>query len=109
MRRSDHDVTDSIRTTDPAAVASEVVRLFKGLYGKPSAELLERGFRDATALYRGEHPDYYPCDTEYHDIQHVLEVTLAMARLMDGYERSRIGTEPIDERLFNLGRSEEHT
>jgi len=103
MRRSDHDVTDSVRTTDPAAVAAEVVRLFKGLYGKASAELLERGFRDATALYRGEHPDYYPCDTEYHDIQHVLDVTLAMARLMDGYERHRNGSPRLTPEVFAVG------
>jgi hypothetical protein len=103
MRRSDHDVTDSIRTTDPEAVGREVVRLFNGLYGKPSAELLKRGFRDAAALYRGEHPDYYPCDTEYHDIQHVMDVTLAMARLMDGYERHRNGSARLDHEVFTLG------
>src|SRR6266576_2692685 len=84
MRRNDHDVTDSIRTTDPVAVGREVVRLFRALYGRA------RAFRDIGGLYRGEHRSYLPCDTEYHDIQHVLEVTLAMARLMDGYERSRL-------------------
>jgi hypothetical protein len=103
MRRSDHDVTDSIRTTDPVAVGAEVVRLFNGLYGKASAEVLERGFRDAAALYRGEHPDYHPCDTEYHDIQHVMDVTLAMARLMDGYERHRNGAARLDHEVFALG------
>src|SRR5262249_33600724 len=64
---------------------------------------LERGFRDSAALYRGDHPDYYPCDTEYHDIQHVLEVTLAMARLMDGYERHRNGSPRLGEQVFALG------
>jgi len=103
MRRSDHDVTDSIRTTDPAAVGAEVARLFKDLYGKASAEVVERGFRDATALYRGEHPDYYPCDTEYHDIQHVLDVTLAMARLMDGYERHRNDSPRLESEVFEVG------
>ncbi len=89
MRRNDHDVTDSVRTTDPAAVAAEVMRLYEGLYEGMKAPELGRAFADAGVLYRGEHPDYHPCDTHYHDIQHVLDVTLAMARLMDGYERSR--------------------
>ena len=94
MRRNDHDVSDCIRTTDAAAVGGEVVRLFKGLYrGRPCPEL-ERAFADAWSLYQGAHPDYYPCDTEYHDIQHVLDVTLAMARLMDGYERGRAEGQP---------------
>jgi hypothetical protein len=33
----------------------------------------------------------------------VLEVTLAMARLIDGYERARIGLEPLDASMFRLG------
>jgi hypothetical protein len=39
--------------------------------------------------------------TAYHDIQHVLDVTLAMARLLHGYQRA--GREPLDARLFTLG------
>jgi len=96
MRRNDHDVTDRIRTTDLQQVSAEVMRLYRGLYegtrsrvGGTSSPAIKRGFADIGRLYSGEHPDYLPCDTEYHDIQHVLDVTLAMARLMDGYERSR--------------------
>ena len=88
MRRNDYDVSDSICTTDAGAVGREVVRVFKGLYDTDAPQL-ERAFADASALYRGEGADYRACDTEYHDIQHVLDVTLAMARLLDGYERSR--------------------
>jgi len=103
MRRNDYDVSNSIQTTDPAAVAREVVRLFKGLYEVPAPEL-ERAFRDAAALYRGEHPEYHACDTEYHDLQHVLDVTLAMARLMDGYQRSRrAGEPPLPAGVFQVG------
>jgi hypothetical protein len=105
MRRSNYDVSDSICTTDAAAVSAEVVRLFKGLYnGEASTEQLERAFGDARRLYGGEHPHYHPCDTEYHDIQHVLDVTLAMARLMDGYERSRgNGEAPLGRDVFVVG------
>jgi hypothetical protein len=97
MRRNDYDVSDSVRTTDAPAVGAEVVRLFKGLYGGLAAPELERAFADAHALYQGGHPDYHACDTEYHDLQHVLEVTLAMARLMDGYEQGR--EDPAERRL----------
>ena len=89
MRRNDHDVTDRIRTTDLKQVSAEVLRLYRGLYNGTPAHAIGRAFGDLGRLYSGEHPDYLPCDTEYHDIQHVLDVTLAMARLMDGYERSR--------------------
>jgi hypothetical protein len=101
QRRSDYDVTDSIKTTDPAAVASEVRRIYLDLFRKADVATLDRSFADFTALYAGEHPDYHACDTAYHDMQHVLDVTLAMARLLHGYRRA--GRERIDARLFSLG------
>ncbi|MEA3193433.1 MAG: hypothetical protein QOD26_1766 [Betaproteobacteria bacterium] len=104
MRRSDYDVTDSIRVTDPLAVATEVGRIYKGLFGSSRSAELKRAFHDADLLYRGEHPDYCACDTEYHDIQHVLDVTLAMARLMDGYQRSLVnGSGRLTKPLFVIG------
>jgi hypothetical protein len=110
MRRNDHDVTDKIRTTDLKQVAGEVLRLYHALYdGTPSAnggsprEGLAQAFADLERLYHGEHPEYLPCDTEYHDIQHVLDVTLAMARLLDGYERSRNGSPALPAACFALG------
>ena len=38
-------------------------------------------------MFRGELPGYKGCDTVYHDIQHTLDMTLAMARLIASYER----------------------
>jgi hypothetical protein len=104
MRRNDYDVTDSIRTTDPAAVSAEVIRIYQALYDKASTYALERAFRDSAALYRGKHPEYHGCDTEYHDIQHVLDVTLAMARLLDGYQRTRRSEDaPLTREIFVVG------
>jgi hypothetical protein len=55
-------------------------------------------------LYAGRHAEYFACDTAYHDIQHVLDVSLAMARLMDGYERGRSdGAASLSHRHFKLG------
>jgi hypothetical protein len=99
-RRSDYDVTNSVRTTDTATVAAEVRRIYLDLYRKAEVATLDRAFADFTALYAGEHPEYCACDTGYHDVQHVLDVTLAMARLLDGYKRA--GREALDQRLFCL-------
>lgn len=103
MRRSDFDVTDKIRTTDPIEVGDEVMRLYRGIYSGGASRPIERAFRDMCRLYHGKHPDYHPCDTEYHDIQHVLDVSLTMARLLDGYERGRAGSAPLPPAYFNLG------
>ena len=103
MRRSDYDVTDSIRTTGPAEVGSEVREIFERIYPTASAQPINQAFRDLTDLYQGMDKLHHPCDTEYHDIQHVLDVTLAMARLLDGYERGRNGYEPMTAGHFQVG------
>jgi hypothetical protein len=101
QRRSDYDVTNTVKTTDVATVAAEVRRIYLDLYRKADVTALNRAFTDFAALYAGENPEYYACDTGYHNVQHVLDVTLAMARLLDGYRRA--GREPLDERLFSMG------
>ena len=104
VRGNEYDVTSGIRTTASAEVHAEVLRLFRGLYADASSRLLQRAFQDIERAYAGQSPDYYACDTSYHDIQHVLDVTLAMARLMDGYERSRRnGTPALPPELFIVG------
>jgi hypothetical protein len=103
FRRSDFDVTNRINTTDPVCVKLEVMRIYRALYSRPEAVAVSRAFDDVARLYRGEYPGYEKCDTGYHDLQHVMDVTLAMARLIDGYERSRGDSPPLGERLFQLG------
>lgn len=100
---NEFDVAKTIRTTDSAAVKAEVDRIFLELYPDARIDVLNKAFQDANAMYSGAFPGFHACDTAYHDIQHVLEVTLAMARLIDGYERSRVGVEPINEQLFRVG------
>ncbi len=103
FRGNDYDVSAQFNTTDPQVVNDEVNRIYLELYPSAPTKLLDYAFRDLSRLYRGEYPGYHPCDTPYHDVQHVLDVTLAMARLIDGYERSRIGTQPFGDTLFRLG------
>ncbi len=103
FRRSEFDVSNRIQTTDPVCVKLEVGRIYRDLYPQAAPPAFVRAFDDAALLYWGENPAYEKCDTEYHDLQHVLEVSLAMARLLDGYQRSRGDGPEIGERLFQLG------
>ncbi|MBI5909391.1 MAG: hypothetical protein HY848_05510 [Betaproteobacteria bacterium] len=102
-RGNDYDVSSRINTTDPQVVNDEIQRIYLDLYPSAPTGQIDHAFRDLTRLYQGEFPGYHPCDTAYHDVQHVLDVTLAMARLIDGYERARIGTQPFGDSLFRLG------
>jgi hypothetical protein len=102
-RRNDFDVTNRIQTTDLASVQREINRLFRLLYPGAYHSIMDRAFADLGRLYQGDYPGYLACDTAYHDLQHVMDVTLAMARLMDGYERSRKNTPALGVKLFQLG------
>ncbi|MDB5809551.1 MAG: hypothetical protein JWN94_1673 [Betaproteobacteria bacterium] len=102
-RGNEYDVSLQIKTTDPQAVNEEIDRIYRDLYQGAPTDQLDQAFHDVTKLYQGDFPGYHACDTAYHDTQHVLEVTLAMARLINGYERGRVGVQPIDASLFRLG------
>jgi len=101
-RRNEYDVTDRINTTDPDQVAGEIFRIYRNLYQKDPDPAMRQAFVDLARLYRGETPEFHACDTDYHDIQHVLDVTLAMARLMDGCKRAT-NDPKLDEHMFRLG------
>ena len=53
-----------------------------------SFDKLWLAFYDFERLFTGRLPGYRGCDTTYHDVQHTLDMTLALARLVVGYERS---------------------
>lgn len=101
-RRATFDVTNQVDTTDPVPVSFQVAQIYERLYRREFPSGVLRVFADIGRLYKGEFPGYHACETDYHDIQHILEVTLAMARLMDGCVRA---TSPMvmNERLFQLG------
>ena len=101
-RRNDYDVTNRVNTTDPQDVSREIARIYEGLYDQATPASFGGAFADLGRLYRGEYPGFRECETDYHDVQHVLDVTLGMARLLDGCVRAT-STDVIDERLFRFG------
>lgn len=101
-RRNDYDVTNRVQTTDPQEINAEIGRIFRTLYPRATHTAIERAVADAAKLFRGEYPGYYACDTAYHDLQHTLDVSLAMARIMAGYVREGNGP-AIDADLFSFG------
>jgi len=101
-RRNDYDVTNRVQTTDPQEINAEIGRIFRTLYPRRSHTPIDRAVGDAARLFRGQYPGYSACDTAYHDLQHTLDVSLAMARIMAGYVREGHGPS-IDADLFSFG------
>ncbi len=87
-RRSNYDVTDTVQVSSPAAVRAAVLELYAGAWPGADLAVLGRAVDDFAALFTGRMPGYIGVDTVYHDLQHSLDVVLAAARLMAGYERT---------------------
>lgn len=88
-RRSDFDVTNTVQVSSPLAVLEAVKALYRPTWPKLSLEPLERAFEHFERLFAGEVPGFHGVDTVYHDRQHTLDITLALARLIVGYERQQ--------------------
>src|SRR6056297_1288640 len=87
-RRSDHDVTNSVLVTTWEPVWEAIHDSFTRLYPGMPLRVLRQAFEDFDDLFRGRMQGYLGCDTVYHDIQHTLDMTLALARLIQGHEIS---------------------
>jgi hypothetical protein len=86
-RRSDFDVTDSVQVSSPPAVLAAVEALFRPTWPQLSTQPLVHAFEHFERLFAGEVAGFHGVDTVYHDRQHTLDITLALARLLVGYER----------------------
>jgi hypothetical protein len=88
-RRSDFDVTNTVQVSSATAVLAAVQELFGGTWPDTSLQPLQDAFEHFEELFAGFVPGYFGVDTVYHDRQHTLDITLALARLIVGYERQQ--------------------
>jgi len=86
-RRSDFDVTNTVQVSSPQAVLGAVEALYRPTWPGMSLDPLRRAFAHFERLFGGQVPGFHGVDTVYHDRQHTLDITLALARLIVGYER----------------------
>lgn len=87
-RRNDYDVTNTVRVSSVDEVRTACQDLFLATWPGASFDQLWLAFHDFRRVFRGQAEGYIGCDTLYHDQQHSLDVTLAMARLLAGYEQT---------------------
>jgi hypothetical protein len=102
-RRSDYDVTNTVQVSSPRAVAEAIGQLFAAAWPGASFDRVARAIDDLDALFAGRMPGYCGVDTVYHDRQHTLDMTLAMARLMAGYERLHTGDDALGSERATMG------
>jgi hypothetical protein len=102
--RAEHmDVSNTVDVTDATQVGDEVRRIAEACYPDFNFSALDFLVADFRRLYEGSFPGFRACDIKYHDAQHVLDVTLAMARLLDGYERGHSAPDQLGPELMLAG------
>jgi hypothetical protein len=102
-RLNQNDVTNRVNVEDPVRVRDAVLTLYAARF--PGADLtpLEHAFGDFKKLFEGSFPGYLACDTLYHDMRHTLDMTLALARLVDGHDRACATADRLGPRRAVLG------
>jgi len=66
---------------NPNAIFAEIEKIFFSMFPDEKNDFLKTVFWDMIDLFAGRYPGYFACDTEYHDLFHTLDVSLAFARL----------------------------
>jgi hypothetical protein len=102
-RLNQNDVTNRVNVEDPVSVRNAVLGLFAERYPGADFAALAFAFDDFRALFEGDYPGYLACDTLYHDMRHTLDMSLAMARLIEGHDRLCAEAERLGARRAMLG------
>lgn len=80
-----------IDASKPNNVLREVKRIFSYHYSPRHFSEVRRCYTLIVDLFQGRFPGYKDCNTEYHNLHHTLDVFLAAARLLDGYNLKKKG------------------
>jgi hypothetical protein len=102
-RLSQNDVSNLVNVEDAGRVRDAIIAIYAGRYPGFDLAPLARAFDDVRALFEGDYPGYLPCDTLYHDARHTLDMTLAMARLVEGHDRTQLPANQLGPRRAVLG------
>ncbi|HEU4441505.1 MAG TPA: hypothetical protein VFR83_05745 [Burkholderiales bacterium] len=102
-RLNQNDVTNRVNVEDPVRVRDAVMAVYAARYPGIDLAPITQAFADFQALFEGAYPGFLACDTLYHDMRHTLDMTLALARLVDGHDRSCAAPDRLGPRRAVLG------
>lgn len=90
-----YDISHTVCIDNPVDVCDAVRAAFVSHFSVEAFAVIETAFTNVARMYRGEVSNYHACDTDYHDLRHMLDVTLAVTRLLIGYERVHANTQDV--------------
>jgi len=83
----------AVNTRDLSAVQNEVEGIFSSLFPEEDGDFIGRAFGWTRQWFGGQYPGYLAIDARYHDLEHTLQGTLCLARLLRG--RHFTGAHPV--------------
>ncbi len=95
-----NNLADLINMDSPEAVMDEVLFIMTLMTPQADHTPLENAFNLTFSLYRGVWPAEQACNTQFHDLRHITDTVLAMARLIHG---AMIEGSNLDHRHILLG------
>jgi hypothetical protein len=78
-----------VDTKDPAAVQAAVQASYLAMFPLGDRAVVSRSFEWVVQCFTGHYGDYQAVDTRYHDLEHTLQGTLCMVRLLEGRHRAQ--------------------
>ncbi|PYL00160.1 MAG: hypothetical protein DME19_06020 [Verrucomicrobia bacterium] len=91
-----------VDTKDPAAVEKEVQAAYLMMFPQGDPVFVPTALGWVKDCFGGNYKDYLASDARYHDLEHTLQGTLCMARLLHG--RHQADAKPVvSQRMFELG------
>ena len=89
-------------TKDPTAVELHVQAAYLAMFPRGNLLFVPQVFGLAIECFTGQYADYQAVDARYHDLEHTLQGTLCLSRLLHARHCAN-GQWPLTERLFQLG------
>ncbi|MEY4385437.1 MAG: hypothetical protein RLY20_720 [Verrucomicrobiota bacterium] len=91
-----------VNTKDATAVEMEVQAAFTELFASEDSQFVSLAFAWTVSAFTGAHPSYQAIDAPYHDLEHTLQGTLCMMRILRNRHKSGAHP-PVPQRLVQLG------
>lgn len=91
-----------VDTKNPAAVEGEVHAVYLAMFPQGDSLFVPTVLNWVKDCFTGKYKDYLALDARYHDLEHTLQGTLCMARLLHGRHQADVRP-AVGQRMFELG------
>jgi len=90
-----------VDTKNTSAVQAETLSIYLAMFPEADDAFVPQVFQWMGDCFQGRYQDYQPIDARYHDLEHTMQGTLCLMRLLHGRHRAQ-ASPPLTRRMFEL-------